>query len=170
MYYGNQYPQNPYGQTPAQNKKKWGMGDYVAKVFVPILVALIGLIGTLYVAGVFTPKPATPAIPVLTSSYNGTMIRDNDGVTLDFSLKQVNENSSGSFTASASINGCPAEVTDGTVKASGAIAFTATESTICQDQGLIGTFTGNVHSDGSMSGRWSTNNGSIQIVGSWNLQ
>ncbi|HYT42225.1 MAG TPA: hypothetical protein VEP90_07755 [Methylomirabilota bacterium] len=164
----NPYAQNPYDQPFQQEqggKKKWTKGDWLVKVIIPISVPLLA---ALIAAGYFATKPA-PTIQVLSHSYTGSMIRDNDGARFDLTLNQVNENQSGDFTASAVINGCPSAVS-GSVKDSGSISFTADESTACQDKGGIVTFTGNVQSDKSMSGRWSANTDTVQVVGSWSQQ
>jgi hypothetical protein len=153
-------------QTDKGSKKQWSKRDWLVKVIIPIAIPLLA---ALIAAGYFATKSAA-SIPILAHSYTGSVIRDNDGANFDFALNQVSENQqSGDFTASATINGCPAEVS-GSVKATNTISFTLTESTACQDRGLIGNFTGNINPGGDMTGRWSTNNGTVQIVGSWSLQ
>lgn len=170
--YENPYS-NPYGQ-PAQppvqksirdgDNKKWSWRDWLAKVIIPILVALIGT-GAFF--GVKSATNTQPSLPQLRNSYIGTMIRTFDGATFDFKLTQLNENQSGAFTASATINGCPANVS-GSTTSSGDINFTAQESNLCQDGGLTADFTGTINADGSLGGNWSIR--SENLDGTWRVQ
>jgi hypothetical protein len=169
-YNPNPYPYKGQSVQPPIPKPddsgKWTWRDWLAKVFIPILAALIGA-GVIF--GVHSATTSSgPTIPILNSAYAGTMTRTNDGATFALKMDQLNENqNTGAFTSSATINGCPTTVT-GKVTASGSLTFTAQESNACQDGGLVGDFTGNVAASGSLGGSWTVRN--QPIGGTWDVQ
>ncbi len=115
-----------------------------------------------------TSLVATSSIPVLAHFYQGTMNRINDGAVLPFNLQQLSENSNdGTFTASAVINGCPANV-NGQIKADNTLTFNATQTNAGGCNGFEGEFRGVLQSDRSISGQWNVPN--TQVGGSWSAK
>lgn len=147
-----------------------------------VVIALLGLFGTIctvcgntMIASInvsSTPKdsgassPPVAQIPILHNTYSGHL--DMDGYSARFIIASVSENNTtGSFTATGN-DGCPTQITNGTVSADGTIKFTMTEATVLGTacEGGSGDFIGNVQPNGSMSGSWSISN---QPQGSWDL-
>ena len=171
-YPPNQYPQQTTNQPDQDKKSKKSCFINSA-----IGAALIGLVGTILTI-IFTHQPVppspgpgptqaptSPAIPQLVSTYQGTINRTTDGAVLSFNLQQISENNNdGSFTGSAVINGCPANVS-GQVKADDTLTFKATQTLAGGCNGFEGDYSGVLHADGSMSGQWDVPN--TQIGGSW---
>ena len=170
-YSSNQPPQQTMNQQAQNNKSKKGCFINSA-----IGAALIGLVGTILTIifthqSVPTPGPGTTqlstssVIPQLASTYQGTMNWTTDGVVLSFNLQQISENNNdGSFTGSAVINGCPANI-NGQIKSDDTLTFKAIQTSASSCNGFEGDYSGVRHADGSIGGQWNVPN--TQFEGSW---
>lgn len=175
-------PKQPFfgnkGSKKRQVFNRAGIGTAITAIIVPIVVALINAHVLFPPPVPPTPVPTTaptqpapttptntpqPTFPSLASFYQGTMNRVTDGAVLQFNLQQVSEDSqNGKFTASSVINFCPANVA-GQINTDNTISFEVQQNANCGS--LIGVFSGNINSDGSMGGQWSVPN--TQVGGSW---
>ena len=167
---------NQYSQVPAQAKQgEPGKGEkgsgtkwLIQYVIVPIVVALIG-------AGIFFGVKSannnnTPTIPVLHSTYTGTTNNLANGQEFNFSLVNLSEDTNtGNLTSAASVGGCAAQITNGTVDTGGHVAFKLNQefNSILGCAQLVVDFTGQVNSAGDISGQWIEEN--TQFNGTFKL-
>jgi hypothetical protein len=118
-----------------------------------IILGIIGGILVLYVI-IHMMMPSTPT---LHNSYNGTMTAAN-GVSSPLALSSINENSSGSFSASGFVGQNPATF-QGSVTGN-SISFTATND-------VVGTFTGTTSDQGN--DYTGTFHGPFNSTGTWSI-
>ena len=145
------------------------------KVWIPLLVAIVGALGVIIAAAIShnpgpTPTPTPPpgptsvSLPALHGSYSGTMLR-SDGQNFAFTMTSLNEDQNGGFTAQGFLGGCSTSFS-GTVYSNGVLNFYGYETTnggSCT--GTTGTFRGEVYPDGHLAGNWNVEN--INASGTW---
>lgn len=164
--------QIPYGVQSALTSQKWSKRDWLVKVYIPIIVPIIGaLIG----GGYFFLKPSSSSIPALHSSYTGTYFDVTYGTQGPLTLSDVSENTTtGAFTSAGTIGTaqgtCTYQVTQGVVSADGKMTSVVNyqSSSACgSSSGTTADLTAQLNSAGDITGTWK--NVSIQDTGNFTL-
>ncbi len=112
----------------------------------------------------------TPSIPQLHGSYSGPYTNTTTGIPFTMTMSSLSETTDGSFTSVGNDGVCPVTI-NGVVKSDNSISFTVTEVVGTTSAGVqcgsVGTFTGQLFSDGHLAGKWQ---GSVNGVGgTWSL-
>ena len=112
----------------------------------------------------------TASIPQLHGSYVGPYTNTTTGLQFTMTMSSLTEASDGSFTSVGNDGVCPVTFA-GVVKSDNSISFTVTEAVGTTSSGVacgsVGTFSGQVFSDGHLAGRWQ---GSVNGAGgTWSL-
>ena len=146
----------PQGVPPSEQGKKWRGRDWFVKVVLPILAIL----ATAGYFGHASGGTTTPTIPILHSSYTGSLANIALQRQFPFTVWNLSESSAGDFTATATDGICVGPITNGRVTADGKITFEWEAQGTATCLALTGDFTGNVNSSGGITGTWSANGGS----------
>jgi len=146
-------PAAPVAFAPAQRRSNSRLYLIIGGSVVGVLL-LCGIIGLMYQ----TVTNGTGTIPTLHSSYSGSFT-DLNGLGTNLILTNLQENrQTGAFTATATeTGGCAATLTNGQVNGSHNINFTLnqTANPLKNCSPLTLNFSGQVNSDGSLSGSFS---------------
>jgi hypothetical protein len=159
-------PDRNHNQT-GQNEGRWTYRDWLAKVFIPILAALIGA-GVIFGPKLTSSPPSTPpastpttapsSLPQLHASYTGTVLAaDGSQGVMDLSInaedQQGNLNARVSYNVAGGQFGCT-----GKVGSNDAVNLSCTN----ENDGHIITLNGVIQPDGSIVG-------SDSLGGNWKV-